>query len=435
MPGEVADTPVDAGAGIEAGGLEAEIASFLEMWVRSIAGKDVTAAAALRTPDYRLILPDDQAWALEDELAAIGSPMLVVEALTARIDEVTADGESARVRFVVSFRGNRGAGETSESFPCTMILDRGEGIWRARSMAVESGVPPDAAQPVKRSPGALLRRGAALLRRALLRRERASAASFQALAYLPYRADSDYALPRSAAASPIFDEARLPVPPPELWLGYHYPAHGALHVRTMLDIAEAGGFSFADGDRLLDLGCGAGRMIRHLAPLAERCEIWGADISAEHIYWCQRNLSPPFHFLTSTKVPHLPFPDGSLRFVYCGSLFTHIDDMARAWLLELRRLVRDDGCVYVTIHDENTVRLFDSNPSPPPIVRHLRSSATFNEAKGKSDMFTVGRDDRSQVFYQSDWFERLLAPMFEIVSVTPEAYFYQTALLIRPRPD
>jgi hypothetical protein len=48
-------------------------------------------------------------------------------------------------------------------------------------------------------------------------------------------------------------------------------------------------------------------------------------------------------------------------------------------------------------------------------------------------MFTVGRDEESQVFYDSSFFARMVEPMFEIISVTPEAYFYQTAWLLKRR--
>jgi ubiquinone/menaquinone biosynthesis C-methylase UbiE len=414
--------------------LDTDMAAFLGEWMRSIAAKDSEAAAALRTADYCYQIPGGQTRTLADDLGAIASPDYAVEPRVTRIDAVTGGGSNARVCFEMGLRDRRATDGVDTLFRCDMALVREGAGWKARSMAISS--PFDAAAATgrpDRSAKTLLRRIADRLRRTAKQWRPSGAGSFQTLAYMPYLPGKDYSLPRSAPPTGVGDEAPLPVPPPELWLGYYYPAHGSLHVRTMLDIVEAGGFGFADGDRVLDLGCGAGRMIRHLAPLAERCEIWGADISAEHIYWCQRNLSPPFHFLVNTKVPHLPFADGSFQFVYCGSLFTHIDDMARAWLLELRRILGEQGCAYVTIHDEHTVRLFDQYEAPPAIVRQMRTSPTFVAAKAGSDMFTIGRDEQSQVFYTIEWFTRLLAPMFEIVSVTPEAYFYQTAILIRPR--
>lgn len=420
-------------AGTASRDLEAEMATFLGEWTRSIAEKDSEAAAALRTTDYRCKMPDGQVWTLADELGAIGSPAYAVEPRVTRIEGVTGGGNAAGLRFEMRLSDSLATGGVNELFRCKIALVREGRDWKARSMAISSLFDAKAMGRPDRSAKALLRRIAARLRRTVKQWRPDGAGSFQTLAYIPYRPGDDYILPRSAPPPDADDEATLPVPPTELWLGYNYPAHGALHVRTMLDIVEAGGFGFADGDRVLDLGCGAGRMIRHLAPLADRCEIWGADISAEHIYWCQRNLSPPFHFLVNTKMPHLPFADGSFQFVYCGSLFTHIDDMARAWLLELRRILGERGCAYVTIHDEHTVRLFDEYETPSAIVRHMRTSPTFVAAKAASDMFTIGRDEQSQVFYTVEWFTRLLTPMFEIVSVNPEAYFYQTALLIRPR--
>ena len=46
-------------------------------------------------------------------------------------------------------------------------------------------------------------------------------------------------------------------------------------------------------------------------------------------------------------------------------------------------------------------------------------------------MFTIGRFMRSQVFYDTDYLVRTLKPFFETMSVTPEAYGYQTGVLLR----
>jgi len=224
----------------------------------------------------------------------------------------------------------------------------------------------------------------------------------------------------------------LPVPPENLRLGYEeYLSSGEGHVKTMFEIIEASDFSLNEGNKILDLGCGAGRMIRHLKNLSAACEIWGTDISAEHIYWCKQNLSPPFNFATTTKIPHLPFEDRYFNLIYCGSLFTHIDDLAEAWLLELRRILSPNGRLYITIHDNHTMELFDDEYSFPEIVKHIKSHEIFEESKDKMGMLSIGRDDSSQVFYDIDYFTKTLNPMFEILSITQEAYYYQTAILLK----
>jgi ubiquinone/menaquinone biosynthesis C-methylase UbiE len=45
----------------------------------------------------------------------------------------------------------------------------------------------------------------------------------------------------------------------------------------------------------------------------------------------------------NTILPHLPFEDRSFDVVYAGSVFTHIDDLAQTWFLELRRVLHAGG--------------------------------------------------------------------------------------------
>jgi SAM-dependent methyltransferase len=415
------------------GTLAAEMRAFLAEWARSNIAKDVTAASALRTEEYRASYPGNRVLLKADELAHIASDAVRLVSLRTELLNAAGAGGAAQIRFdMIMHARQRDGGEVRGMFRCEMGLVRAGGAWQARRLEARRVFDLQAAASAP-EPRGLLRRIAGRLGRLASRALPGRDANFQELAYQPYRPGEDYLLPPRTPPPLVLNEADLPVPPPELWLGYDYLAHGAEHVRTMLAIAAASGFEARDGDRILDLGCGAGRMIRHLAPLAERCEIWGADISAEHIFWAKRHLSPPFHFLTNTKTPYLPFADGSFRFIYCGSLFTHIDDLADSWLLELRRLLAPGGRLYVTIHDEHTIALFDAWADPPPLVRMIRHAAVYAQAKHGFDSFTVGRDNHSQVFYARAALERMAGSAFEILSATEEAYFYQTAMLLAPR--
>ncbi|MBK8552988.1 MAG: class I SAM-dependent methyltransferase [Ignavibacteria bacterium] len=103
--------------------------------------------------------------------------------------------------------------------------------------------------------------------------------------------------------------------------------NGRLQITNMLGILSAAGYDIHSVKRILDFGCGAGRMIRWLKPFAANCEIWGSDISSEHIIWANNYLKPPFNFITNTVIPHLPFEDKYFDLIYAGSVFTHIDDL------------------------------------------------------------------------------------------------------------
>jgi hypothetical protein len=72
-----------------------------------------------------------------------------------------------------------------------------------------------------------------------------------------------------------------------LWEGYRPTVEEDLdsvreHFDNMIAILGAAGFSLEEGQRALDFGCSARRLIRHFAEKATVCEISGVDISARH---------------------------------------------------------------------------------------------------------------------------------------------------------
>lgn len=116
------------------------------------------------------------------------------------------------------------------------------------------------------------------------------------------------------------------------------------------------------GKSVLDFGCGAGRTLRHFATEAQVAEFWGSDIDVESIRWLQENLDPPFRAVQSGVLPPLPFDDGSFDLVYCVSVFTHLADEWAAWLLELRRVLRDDGLLIATFMGEGMSESISGEP-------------------------------------------------------------------------
>ena len=85
--------------------------------------------------------------------------------------------------------------------------------------------------------------------------------------FLPYAPESDaWVLPPRARRPP---DAHLPVPPRDLWLGYgrtpeEYLASGRRDVESMRTLLSEAGTEWSSCRRILDLGCGAGRMLRWL---------------------------------------------------------------------------------------------------------------------------------------------------------------------------
>ncbi|MFL5800731.1 MAG: class I SAM-dependent methyltransferase [Roseiflexaceae bacterium] len=256
--------------------------------------------------------------------------------------------------------------------------------------------------------------------------------------FLPYQPRSNaYMHPKRPSPDTEEIPIDLPVPPEYLWLGYGkttevYLGSGKRHVDQMLYALATTGWSLPSGDRVLDFGCGAGRMTRWFADLATTCEIWGTDISAEHIVWCQQHLTPPLQFVTTTTMPHLPFEDHTFGLIYANSVFSHLDDLADAWFLELRRIARPGGRLYITVMDQTSIEILAREEWKTFwLAWYLlgqREYRTFIRAN--FGMFTIGRALRAQVFYDRDYLCRKLARWFKIHAVIPEAYGFQTGLIL-----
>jgi ubiquinone/menaquinone biosynthesis C-methylase UbiE len=97
--------------------------------------------------------------------------------------------------------------------------------------------------------------------------------------------------------------------------------------------------------RLLDLGCGTGRLYNFFS---KRYEYIGVDISQTMLKHTRKiyNDEP---ILILTDGADLPFIDDYFDVVWCWSVFTHIDiDVAYALLKEMKRVIKKNGSIYIS---------------------------------------------------------------------------------------
>ncbi|MGH2542331.1 MAG: class I SAM-dependent methyltransferase, partial [Ardenticatenaceae bacterium] len=139
----------------------------------------------------------------------------------------------------------------------------------------------------------------------------------------------------------------FPLPPPRLRVlvagrpsADWFLASGERAAEAVLDVAGP-----LAGQRILEFGCGCGRVLRHL--VATGADVYGCDYNAKLLTWCQENL-PGTYSINSPKPP-LPYPDGFFDVVYTISVFTHLArDHQQPWLAELARITSRDGSVLIT---------------------------------------------------------------------------------------
>lgn len=106
--------------------------------------------------------------------------------------------------------------------------------------------------------------------------------------------------------------------------------------------------------KILDWGCGPGRIIRHLPQIiGNQCEYFGTDYNSKSIDWCSKNL-PGIKFNLNTLEPILPYPDNYFDIIYGLSIFTHLSEkMHYGWYNELFRVLKPNGIIFVTTQGDN----------------------------------------------------------------------------------
>jgi tetratricopeptide (TPR) repeat protein len=221
----------------------------------------------------------------------------------------------------------------------------------------------------------------------------------------------------------------LPVPPKHIMEYGESPEYhlltGQKTVTTMIDVVQQSGNNIANSRRILEFGCANARLLRWLANLGNHSEIWGVDIQSDKIFWAIENLNPPFNFAVNTTVPHLPFRDGYFDFIFAGSIFTHINELHIAWLLELTRLLSPNGLLYLTFHDEHTLKYLKANPEIN-IGQKLSSNPLAQQIfANEFDFVSVmpySKGMLSQVFMSSQYIQQITKSYLKLISVTPNAY-------------
>jgi SAM-dependent methyltransferase len=152
--------------------------------------------------------------------------------------------------------------------------------------------------------------------------------------------------------------------------------------------------------RILDIGCGSGRLPIGLVRRLPGVEYHGLDVLNRHIQWCSRWISgahPSYRFshldaysarynLSGKQIDttfRLPFPGDYFDIVYLYAVFTNMTvEDARIYLQEIRRVAKPRARIFISAFVEEDVPDVSVNPDgylglspqgPLHIVRYRRT--------------------------------------------------------------
>ena len=188
----------------------------------------------------------------------------------------------------------------------------------------------------------------------------------------------------------------LPIPPARLrhrvssrFSAGNYLLVGANVSRDIRKILGQEGINIGDLQSVLDFGCGCGRVIRFFGDVQN---LWGTDIDAKAIAWCEKNL--PGSFAVNDPMPPTRFKDEQFDFIYAISVFTHLNEqMHFEWLRELKRISKRGGYLILSCQNEQSG------------AKHM-DAAQRRELREKGFIFSVGQTGMLKLdglpdFYQS----------------------------------
>ena len=168
------------------------------------------------------------------------------------------------------------------------------------------------------------------------------------------------------ASDPILRSCVPPVPPFELRsiVGAHseelFLWEGVQDICRFLDLYENHCVLKPARPRVLDFGCGCGRLTRFLN-LSDRYEAFACDLNENHVAWCRENL-PNVDTRVNAPAPPLRFANSSVDLVYLLSVFTHLPASAvLAWVHDLWRLLAIGGIAIITTHGRATLETIRSS--------------------------------------------------------------------------
>mgnify|MGYP001599611376 FL=1 len=229
--------------------------------------------------------------------------------------------------------------------------------------------------------------------------------------------------------------AATPLPPDHLqvrqvggvWGPSFYREGRVIFDQVAAALGEAGQ-PLATTERILDFGCGCGRVLQSFEHVPPSGEVWGSDIDAEAIRWNRRHLGHLGQFYGNAALPPMRFPDGYFTAIYSISVFTHLpEEMQFAWLTELRRILRPGGVLLASLHGA------DYWSVDPGVKAEVESRGfayrTGARVDGLPDFYMVA-------FHAEEYVRRTWSRFFDVLTVKPR-YIHSAhdAAILRRRDD
>ena len=141
-------------------------------------------------------------------------------------------------------------------------------------------------------------------------------------------------------------------------------------VKTMTHFYEKTYNKNLKGSKILDYGCGWGRLIRLMYKFTSPDNIYGCDAWQQSLQICL-DTRVRANLRMCAEVPEtIPFNDVKFDLIYAFSVFTHLSEKTGLSVISaLRRVLSDDGMLAVTIRPLDYWKNHDQKQSPVDVTK------------------------------------------------------------------
>ncbi len=154
---------------------------------------------------------------------------------------------------------------------------------------------------------------------------------------------------------PVIDGVRMPRFPDDMLqtntvgaAGEHTLREASMYFSAIKKYCAQLGRPLNSSARVLDFGCGWGRILRFFLKDCAASNLQGIDVDQELVSVC-RETFPYCQFDQVNPLPPTPFSDASFDVITAYSVFSHLAEHASlAWVQEFSRLLRPKGLMIVT---------------------------------------------------------------------------------------
>ena len=228
----------------------------------------------------------------------------------------------------------------------------------------------------------------------------------------------------------------IPIPPAHLILRVAAHEFSSLYLVTGMQVYREFWTTickYVDPPRIksmLDWGCGCGRIIGFFLKFSGIPRIYGCDIDAEAIAWCQNNLKPAEF---SAVPPHPPtaYADQEFDLIISFSVFTHLSREDQiSWLKEMQRILAPGGLFLTTVHGEFATKL----KFPRKEIKEVLKGGIFDGMVDRSLDGIAPKGYYRGVFQTKEYTLKEWARYFEIIEYKEGAGGeYQDLIVMRKR--